>query len=148
MEATLVQDKTSYCTNVCICVCEVTGQRYRDWPGGDRELLLFIPRLLRAGGDAHLFLPEAPPRLQLPESVRETPAAAGPAVHPLSPGPDPRPVQVGERRTVNIQMSAIQSTLIFHYFYNIKDPTKLHWRELSIVMPLLLFLHYRLLKHI
>lgn len=93
---------------MCVRPRKVTGQRYRDRTSGDGELLPFTSRLLRAAGDAHLFLPEAPPRVQLPESVQETPAAAGPAVDPLPAGPDPRPVQVGERTTVTIpfQMSA------------------------------------------
>ncbi len=79
---------------MCILSCEVTGRWHRNRTSGNRELLQFISQLLRAGGDAHLFVSEAPPHPQLPESVRETPAAAGPAVEPLPPGPDPRPVQV------------------------------------------------------
>lgn len=76
---------------------KVTGQKYRDRASGDGGLLPCTSGLLRAGGDAHLLVPEAPPSVQLPESVRETPAAAGPAVDPLPAGPDPGPVQVRER---------------------------------------------------
>lgn len=92
---------------MCAPPCKVTGRRYRDRTSGDGELLLFTSGLLRAGGDAHLSLPEAPPHLQLPESVWETPAAAGPAVEPLPPLPDPRPVQVGDRRTVTVRLQKV-----------------------------------------
>ncbi|KAM3603080.1 uncharacterized protein V6R79_016169 [Siganus canaliculatus] len=73
---------------------QVAGQRHRDGTSGDGGLLLFTPGPLRAGGDPHLFVPEAPPRLQLPEPVQEAPAASGSAAEPLPPGPDPRPVQL------------------------------------------------------
>lgn len=87
------------------CSRKVAGQKYCDRASGDGELLPLTSGQLRAGGDAHLLLPEALPIQQLPESVRETPAAAGPAVHPLPAGPDPRPVQV--RTTIKL--------LLFHY---------------------------------
>ncbi|XP_030577070.1 cilia- and flagella-associated protein 61 isoform X2 [Archocentrus centrarchus] len=70
-----------------------TGHGGCDGTGGGGELLLLASRLLRARGGAHLLVPEAPPCLQLPESLHETPAAAGPAAEPLPPGPDLRPVQ-------------------------------------------------------
>lgn len=108
-----VQVRTSSLANWCVHPCTVTGQTHCHRTSGDRKLLLFTPQLLRAGGDAHLSVPEAPPRLQLPESVRETPAAAGPAANTLQPGPDPRPVQVGDRRAVSVRFEGRIPTCIF-----------------------------------